>query len=292
MIKTYLNKYIDGTYQDKCVLEIPFVIDDQYTWYRIIGSPLYDSNGILKVCVGSYKNITDIVKIREEDREKTKSIEILRESSIFSMNVNITQNIIYDMTGELSFNDSMLMSERSFSSFHYAAINDSILESDKEKFYNIVNRSNLEQYYKNNQCLVSFEYRRLLNGKPVWRKFSIYLQQATEDDDLFGYFFVSDIEAFKNKRSQIINFSGVFEDAACGVIRYDRDTNEIIAVNDEFAKILGYKNKSEIKDNFHNGVVDKVYEDDKRIIYEVSKGLINVGDSQNVEYREIGRAHV
>lgn len=82
-------------------------------------------------------------------------------------------------------------------------------------------------------------------------------------------------------------FETIFTNVNCGIICHSLDGQDVISINKEALKILGYSSEDEmIKDGF-NGCANSVADEDKKVIRDALTKIHNVGDNINVEYNVI-----
>ncbi len=77
----------------------------------------------------------------------------------------------------------------------------------------------------------------------------------------------------------------ILSSISCGVIQHNKDTKELILVNEAALQILGYKSKAEmIQDNF-DGVAGTVEPEDRKHIHELIDSLNEPDVEKSYEYR-------
>lgn len=71
----------------------------------------------------------------------------------------------------------------------------------------------------------------------------------------------------------------------CGIIQYEKDTNNIIYVNENALKLLGYSTVEELQGFGFNGVANTVYPEDAEMMNELFQSLSTEDDRVEYEYR-------
>lgn len=95
---------------------------------------------------------------------------------------------------------------------------------------------------------------------------------------------LDEISAIKSREQMLLR---ILSTISCGVIQYNRDTNEIVMVNKAALEILGYSSKEElVADNF-DGVAATVLPEDREYIHGIVRNLKVTDEVKNYEYRAV-----
>ncbi|MGM9970020.1 MAG: EAL domain-containing protein [Anaeroplasma sp.] len=280
IIQKYISRAVEGYYKDKYVCELPFNINNKSIWLRITGKAIYDNNEVVAL-IGSYKDITENMILLQNTNT---TINMLNDKSSFSLFLNVSQNIIYNTKAIGYYKIFDAIDEKDYDIYITYLSNNSIYPDDKNRFIAEIQRSNLIEKYKAGQSFISIEYRILLNDVIYWRKLFIYLFE--QNDDLYAHMYIMDIDNLKNQQNQM-NINENIDKSNCGVIRTNKETKEVVEVNDAAVEIFEYASKEELVKHFYDGVCDRVYDSDRDYLLGNQKNLKKLGDSHNLEYRII-----
>lgn len=89
-------------------------------------------------------------------------------------------------------------------------------------------------------------------------------------------------------REQTELLSSIYATVPCGIIRFVRRRDRsfsLISLNRAVIALMGYESMESGKDDWHDGVMGAVVEEDRKILYHAYNMLERVGDRQDCEYR-------
>lgn len=93
-----------------------------------------------------------------------------------------------------------------------------------------------------------------------------------------------DISAIKRREKMLL---GILSSISCGVIQYNRDTSEILMINEAALEILGYSSKEEIEADNFDGVAATVVPEDRDYIHKIVNELKVTDDVKTYEYKAV-----
>ena len=89
-------------------------------------------------------------------------------------------------------------------------------------------------------------------------------------------------------REQTQLLTSIYDTVPCGIIRFVRDIEggyRLVSINRAVLNLMGYKDMEEGLNDWHDGVLGAVLKEDRLILQEVYRGLREIGDRQDQEYR-------
>ena len=89
-------------------------------------------------------------------------------------------------------------------------------------------------------------------------------------------------------REQTQLLTSIYDTVPCGIIRFVRDIEgryRLVSINRAVLNLMGYKDMEEGLNDWHDGVLGAVLREDRLILQEVYRGLREIGDRQDQEYR-------
>lgn len=281
LVSNYISKIHNINSDEEISFEMPFTYQGGYLWYQIKGKGIFDEYNNLVAFVGTYLDITKVVYTRFEEREKVKSLNFLNENAIYSMDVNLNHDTIYNIYGEYDPNLEMVKSVKQYDIFIKGLATYFLHEDDKYKFINLFSKESLINAYKKHKLFVSMDCRTLVTGQSYWIKVSVYLRKI--ENDIIAYMFCNDINMYYNDQS--FDIHKYVDNNNYGVININLDNHAVINANHLAAVIHNYNDINDLLPRIHNGVIDSIYIHDKNIILEKMSMLANPGDHQTFEYR-------
>ncbi len=276
-LERYIKRIYEGYYDDRLYLELPFNIKNRKIWMKVQGRAIKEDN-VPIMLVGSYHDITEI-RNEYDSEANSKTIDILRNSSEFSAYVNLTHNIVYSTTKD---NDTSLI-EGDYNVFKGILANMLVSIDNADNVMELISSNTLIKLFNNDQNYVTYDFTKKIDNQTYYKKLSIYMYE--KHDEILSYIFISDIKAFNEKMKQLNNLNTSFHKLNCGVITFDKETNELIDLNLAALSLFECENKEEFKNKFINGMFNAIIDEDKESIIEHTNTLINPGDTCSIEYR-------
>lgn len=89
-------------------------------------------------------------------------------------------------------------------------------------------------------------------------------------------------------REQTQLLTSIYDTVPCGIIRFVRDIEggyRLVSINRAVLNLMGYKDMEEGLNDWHDGVLGAVLEEDRLILQEAYRKLREIGDRQDQEYR-------
>lgn len=109
-----------------------------------------------------------------------------------------------------------------------------------------------------------------------WMVNSLYLDVTRSEEDA------------QRLREQTQLLTSIYDTVPCGIIRFVRDIEgryRLVSINRAVLNLMGYKDMEEGLNDWHDGVLGAVLKEDRLILQEVYRGLREIGDRQDQEYR-------
>lgn len=242
-------------------LEIPISFNNINGWYNLTGFVLYE-NYKPNYLIGCSKNINKKIENRNYNVNHIKSIYIISNLSNANLVVNLSSNLIYSIS--TSYANTEFISIKKYSDFlnlfiHKFISND---ENLKKEFF----IDNLIIDYKNEKNFKTLNYRRKDGSS---RKICVYLTTFDDSNDIFGYFYIINIDKKANEKKLLSLPIDRFPN-----IKVDLNDN-LLEVNDRFLELFGYKDFDEFNYDYINN-------NKNPIDYQTLK---NIGDYKTDEFK-------
>lgn len=109
-----------------------------------------------------------------------------------------------------------------------------------------------------------------------WMVNSLYLDVTRSEEDA------------QRLREQTQLLTSIYDTVPCGIIRFVRDIEggyRLVSINRAVLNLMGYKDMEEGLNDWHDGVLGAVLEEDRLILQEAYRKLREIGDRQDQEYR-------
>lgn len=281
LVSNYIERILASNTNNEYRFEMPFTYQGGYLWYQIKGKGVYDEYNRLVAFGGTYVDITKIVYNRLEEREKIRTLNFLNEKALYSMDINLDHDTIYNIYGEFDERNSALKDVKEYDHLIKALAMYWLHPEDKFNFINAFSKNALIEAFNKHKSFISMDVRTLETSQPKWLKISVYLRKI--ENDIIAYMFCTDVD--KYYKNETYNLNSFIDNENYGVINIKLSSYKVINANLLAAKIHNYNDIDDLLSRVHNGIVDSVFLHDKNQIAEKLAKLKYPGDHQTIEYR-------
>lgn len=201
-LRRYLEDMYTGGKRAGSRSEIPLCLKDRsLCWVRMACELVDDENGSPVVAIGYYYDITKEKEERIQSRENMKTLEIFRSQSLYDFKVCLSEDVstcsggsIVNWMGETGCSQRQLL-EGATEYF----CSELILPPYQELFRTFTDKNRMYQAYRDGKVMENLDYQRMYRGVPCWMRMLVNYTQSEENDEVYAYIFVTDIDAQKKQ---------------------------------------------------------------------------------------------
>lgn len=236
-----LSRYLEEMYRggkragSRC--EIPLHLKDKsICWVRMACELVEDENGSPVVAIGYYYDITKEKEERIQSRENMKTLQVFRSQALYDFKVSLSEAVstcsggrLKNWMGETGCSQKQLL-EGATEYF----CSELILPRYQDMFRTFTDKKRMYQAYRDGKVMESLDYQRMYRGTPCWMRMLVNYTRSEENDEVYAYIFVTDIDEQKKQELHLAKMAET--DAMTGL--YNRRTAR--------SKIEGYlKNRQQ-----------------------------------------------
>lgn len=264
---------------EKASCEVMDKLLGKYVWFRYNFTSIYDNNGkrIKVICTATNINIQKETEIFYKNH--LKAIIKMNPDAIATFRMNLTTNWC-GMGSSQYFNILKLQEKNTVDGFFELAEKFVSVESDKERFKEILNRKRLINEFEQGNTKISLEYRYLIEDNKIeWIITSVDMIKNPVTGDIEAILYSLNIN--NRKISEAIIYETLKKDYDNIAIVYANTQNYILynIERNEFAR-----HKANFSTNLMLDVLDNLVEDKEMLMKQIEWSNIKREIEENGDY--------
>lgn len=177
--------------------DIPF-------WIEICGEFLAGADGQPLRAIGYIRDITAEKERQQEQQATQLLLQKLEEGSLCNLRVNLSNDtVLRTPSATQFFNNIGIASNTSYSQCVLFACSVLILPPFQKQARLFLDRQRLLEAFDMGENSGRMEYQQFLDGASLWCRLDYHMARQDETGDVYGYFFIKDIEARKQHEQML-----------------------------------------------------------------------------------------
>lgn len=178
-------------------------LNEDERWIELTVENILDEGNRLARIIGGIRDITANKLIEKKNRDADGLLRMFEERSVAHWKVNLTHNKILMLQSTEGKRQRQITYEGSYDKFIEDEIEKYVDPNKIDSVKKFLNRGRLIKNFNGGTVHLKHEYKRWLGGKLRWVEMTCYMLPNTENRDLIGYFYLSDIDDEKMQKLEL-----------------------------------------------------------------------------------------